>query len=63
MTNFIQIKETRLAKSTIKRYKPIGNSKLSIGFTASRTKLDYEIFTFSNQKERDEILNILDNML
>jgi hypothetical protein len=63
MTNFIQIQETRLQKSTIKRYQPVEDNRLAVYFNASRTKVDKEIFTFASKKERDSMIATLDAML
>jgi hypothetical protein len=64
MTNFIQIQDVRLQKSTIKRYQPIGDVQLGIYFTASRAvRIDKEVFCFPNKKKRDDMIATLDAML
>ena len=63
MVNFIMIKDTRLSRSTIKRYQPIGECDLAIYFSASRNKLDKEIFKFSTKQQRNEVLQLLDTLL
>jgi hypothetical protein len=62
MRTFIQIGETRLIKSSIKKYGPNGEKKLNIYYNASRNKMDVETFTFLNKQERDEMLNTLDTL-
>jgi len=63
MVNFIQIKDTRLLKSTIKRYQPINDTQIAIYFSASRSKIDKEVFTFDSVQEQKEMLNFLDTLL
>jgi hypothetical protein len=63
MVNFIQIKDTRLLKSTIKRYQPIDDARIAIYFSASRSKTDKEVFTFDSIQEQKEMLNFLDQLL
>lgn len=63
MTNFITIKETRLLRSTIKRYQPVGECDLAIYFSSSRNKLDKEVFKFDTEKQKNEVLQLLDSLL
>lgn len=63
MTNFIGIQETRILKSSIKRYAPNGETKLNIYYTAGRAKVDCETFTYATKEERDDIIDHLDSVL
>jgi len=63
MTDFISINLTRLRKNTIKRYQPIGENQLAVYFSASRAKIDKEIFTFDDEDERDHFIETLDALL
>lgn len=63
MVNFIQIKNVRLLKSTIKRYQPIDEHRIAIYFSASRSKIDKEVFTFDSSQEQEKVLTFLDNLL
>lgn len=63
MEKFILIKQTRILRSTIKRYQPVGECNLALYFSASRNKLDKEVFKFNDEKERNDMLTILDALL
>ncbi len=63
MVNFIQIKNVRLLRSTIKRYQPIDENRIAIYFSASRSKIDKEVFTFDSSQEQEKVLTFLDNLL
>lgn len=64
MTNFIQIKNIRLLKSTIKRYQPQDDLTLFIYFNASKSvRVDCEVFKFHTKEERDDVLTMLDAKL
>lgn len=62
MQTFIKINETRLIKSSIKKYIPSGENKINIYFNTSRYKVEMESFSFENKEKRDEIINYLDAM-
>lgn len=57
---FIKIAENRIKTSTIKRYKPIGNKKISIHFSASRTSPQIESIELGSQADRDSLIEDLD---
>ena len=60
---FTKINDTRLLRSSIKRYMPNGNTSLNVYYTASRNKMvDVETFTFPTKKLRDEMVAKLDGM-
>ena len=63
MKNFIKIKDTRLRNNTIKRYAPIDENSIVVYYSASRYKIDKEVFRFIDKKERDVYINILDELL
>lgn len=63
MTNFVQINSVRLSKNTIKRYQPVNDKELAIYFNATRTKIDKEIFKFSSNEARNNMLHLLDALL
>lgn len=63
MKNFIELNEHRIRKTSIKEYKPIGATKLTIYFSHSRHKVESLVFDFGDQEIRDEKLEILDNIL
>lgn len=63
MKNFVSINNVRILKSAIKKYTPQGDTKLLIHYSPSRNRTDYESFTFDSKEERDEILELLDNIL
>jgi hypothetical protein len=60
MKNFIQIKDHRFRKSTIKMYLPWESKKLNVYFSTSRDRKELETFSFETEKERDETINMLD---
>jgi len=59
---FIKINEERLIKSSIKRYKPNGQTSLNIYYCPSRNKMDVETFYFSTKKKRDDMIAKLDEL-
>lgn len=59
-TKFINILGNRIIITSIKRYKPIDELKIAVYFSASRQKVDNEIFEFSTESERNNMLNNLD---
>lgn len=63
MSNFVQIQERRIRKSVIQKYYPTGILQLNVYYSASRNKIDVEIFTFTTIEERDAVLYYLDNEL
>jgi hypothetical protein len=63
MTNFVEINSVRLSKNTIKRYQPVNDKELAIYFNATRTKIDKEIFKFSSNEARNNMLHLLDALL
>lgn len=63
MENFILIQDTRLLRSVIKRYQPIGECDLAIYFSPLRGKMDKEIFKYDTKEKRDEMLQLLDTLL
>ena len=63
MTNFILIKDARILRSTIKRYQPLNECDLTIYFSASRNKLDREVFKFDTKQERNDVIKLLDSIL
>ena len=60
MKEFIKINDTRIKKTTIKKYVPYGERKINIYFSPSRNKLDFETFDFFSEDERTKILEYLD---
>jgi hypothetical protein len=60
MKEFIQIDKFRIRKSCIKKYLPIGEKQLNIYYSASRSKIDVEIFNFNTFEERENYINVLD---
>ena len=57
MKDFIKINDTRIRKSTVKKYGPIGDSSINIYFSTSRYKIDVETFKCNNRKEMLEYLD------
>ena len=62
MKDFIKIQEIRIRKGNIKKYSPQGETKLNIYFSTSRDKVEYLPFIFDYIEERDEVLDLLDNI-
>jgi len=62
MSKFIKIKKVRIILSAIKRYAPLPDSqdKLVIYYTATRQRIDNEIFTFRTPKDMQNIIDKLD---
>ena len=60
MKEFLKIKEIRIKKNTIKRYTPTEKNRLTIYYSPSRNKVDYESFTFDTPEDRDEMIKELD---
>ena len=63
MSKFINIQDSRIVLTSIKRYKPLNEVTLVIYYTSSRQKIDNEMFTFQTEEERNEMLSILDTAL
>lgn len=63
MTQFVSINGTRIRISTIKRYAPISDTKLAVYYSASRSKIEQEIFKFDDQASRDEMLETIDGLV
>lgn len=63
MKNFIKINDIRLRINTIKRYAPLEDKVIVVYYSSSRYKIDKETFTFTDVKERDMYINILDELL
>ena len=59
---FIKINETRLIKSSIKKYIPSGENKINIYFNTSRYKVELETFVFDDTRKRDAVMEYLDAM-
>lgn len=57
---FVKIGENRIKVSTIKRYKPQGDEKISIHYSANRNSPQIEVLTLNSKKERDNIIEELD---
>ena len=60
MKEFVLINETRIRKSTIKRYLPYREDRITIYYSPSRNKLDYETHTFTSKEDRDDTMDYLD---
>ena len=63
MKNFIKLNDVRLRTNTIKRYSPIDENMIVVYYSASRYRIDKEVFRFIDKKERDVYINILDELL
>lgn len=61
--NFIQIGDERIRKNTIKRYKPIGETKINIHYNSSATNPDKAVIQFENRAARFDALENMDNLL
>ncbi len=62
MVTFIKILDDRIKLSSIKRYRPYGDSKLTLRFNNSGTNIVSTTYNFKNKKERDKLLDKLDNI-
>ena len=62
MQTFLKINDVRLLKSSIKKYIPFNENKLNIYFSTSRYKVSVESFSFKDVKERDDVINYLDEI-
>lgn len=60
MKQFIKIQGHRIRISTIKRYVPMGEYALHVHLTASANRMDYLVFKFENDANREEVLANLD---
>ena len=60
MKEFIRINEMRLRRSTIKRYTPTEKNRITVYYSASRNKVDFESFSFVTSEDRDNALFELD---
>jgi hypothetical protein len=63
MKDFVIINDSRIRKSIIKCYVPINDTHLKVVYTPSRTQPNNEVFNFNSKSERDEMVNILDEVL
>lgn len=63
MTNFVEIMETRIRKTCIKKYYPVGETKIGIVYNTSRYKIDLETIDCKDNEMREDLLTILDNLL
>ena len=63
MKDFIKIQDERFRKNTIKRYKPIGEASLNVYFNTSRDKQQLQTFKFEDVFERNEMIELLDDIL
>lgn len=63
MQNFVNIKEIRIRKTTIKKYAPNGQTKINIWYNTSRYKIDLETINLENEIVRDEILEVMDAIM
>jgi hypothetical protein len=63
MKDFIIVLSERLRKTTIKRYKPIGATKVNVYYNTSRYKIDVDIFDCKTKKGQKDLLEHLDNTL
>jgi hypothetical protein len=59
MKDFIKINNTRLKKSSIKKYTPVGKDSINIYFSTSRYKVDVETFKCDF---REAMLEYLDSI-
>ena len=60
MKEFVLINETRIRKSTIKRYVPMDKNRITIYYSQGRNKVDYESFPFASLEDRDDTMDYLD---
>lgn len=63
MTTFIQILNSRIRLSSIKRYKIIMDDTLVIYYSLSSKNPTFESFKFGDPDELDSIVEKLDNIL
>lgn len=60
MKDFIKINETRIKKSVIKKYLPVGDLTINIYFNTSKDRIEVEMFKFANKAKRTHMINFLD---
>ena len=60
--DFILIKEQRVRKTMIKKYSPLGEKKLNVYFNVSRYKVELETYSFESKEEREDMIELLDNI-
>jgi len=60
---FVQIKDTRIRLSIIKKYKKNGVKGITIYYNSSRNKPESETFYFEDETERFRELEKLDDLL
>ena len=60
MRDFVKINETRLRKNTIKRYIPTDEKRITVYYSPSRNKVDFESFVFDSTEKRNEMISELD---
>lgn len=60
---FVQIKDTRIRLSTIKKYKKNGVKGITIYYNSSRNHPESETFYFEDENERFRELEKLDDLL
>lgn len=63
MKTFILILGTRVRLATIRKYKTNGEKSLTIYYSLAAKNPTFEVFTFEDSNERDELLEQLDNIL
>ena len=63
MKDFVKINETRIRKNTIKRFSPVGDTKVNVYFNTSRYRVDVETFDLKTKKARKDVLDLLDSLL
>jgi hypothetical protein len=59
--DFIVVQNARIRKSIIKFYEPINDADLIIHYNVPRT--EKKIFKYDSEKERDEVVELLDALL
>ncbi len=63
-TNFIKMPNgTRIRQSKIQKYSPLNRTGISVYYTASRYKVDNEIFEFETEQKRNEFLLQMDELI
>lgn len=60
MKDFIVIAGERIRKSTIKRYKPFGDTKINVYYNTSTYKVELQTFDLGTKRGKDEMLDYLD---
>ena len=60
--DFIKIQETRVRITMIKKYIPMYETKLNVYYNSSKSKPEFETFTFLTHLEREEVVETLDTI-